>query len=185
MGVGSREGPSLRVGRLGRALPDSLLESRDDGGGCRQPPGVSWASGLLIQEARSSVHSRRPWVPPTDTDTRDWATPQTQDEGGAEVRVPPLGSWAPSPEGQGWSLGQGYPELMEWGLLVQGQRPDLRTQASMRVPACQRGAWRRDLTHPLNCSSSAPQSRAGDLAVAGCWDVKRGERRVTSSSHLP
>lgn len=133
MGVGSREGPSLRVGRLGRALPDSLLESRDDGGGCRQPPGVSWASGLLIQEARTSVHSRRPWVPPTDTDTRDWATLQTQDEGGAEVRVPPLGSWAPSPEGQGWSLGQGYPELMEWGLLVQGQRPDLRTQASMRV----------------------------------------------------
>lgn len=58
MGVGSWEGPSLREGRLGWALPDSQRESRDDGGGCRQPPGVSWASGLLIQEARSSVHSR-------------------------------------------------------------------------------------------------------------------------------
>ena len=54
-------------------------------------------------------------------------------------------SWARPLVGQGWSLGQGCSELTEWGSLVQGQRPDPRTQASVWVPACRRGAWRRDL----------------------------------------
>lgn len=40
-------------------------------------------------------------------------------------------SWARPLEGQDWSLGQGCSELMEWGPLAQGQRPDPRTQASV------------------------------------------------------
>ena len=61
----------------------SLLVSPGPRGSSFRRPGTQCTAG-------------RPWVPPTDTDTRDGATPQTQDKGGAEVPgcVQPLGSWA-------------------------------------------------------------------------------------------